>query len=73
MSYSDLGRRTSVDGHGALSTTHQGRGHRRNATRQGPRRAILNAIEAATPCDVEYGFNFERGTMRDVEEPTARR
>ena len=47
---------------------HQGGSHRSNATRQGLCRAIFNGIEAATLRDVEYCFNFEGGTMRDVEE-----
>lgn len=47
-----LGRRYSVDGKGASPTTHQGRSHRSKPTKQGPCRAILNAIEAALLRDV---------------------
>ena len=72
-SYSGLGRRYSDDGHGALPATRQGRGHRSDASRQGPCRAIFSAIEATTPRNIKHRFNFESGSMCDVEEATTGR
>jgi hypothetical protein len=72
-SYSVLGRRYSDDGYGALPTTHQSRGHRSDATRQGLCRAIFKTVEATASYDVEYCLNFESGSMCDVEEATTGR
>jgi hypothetical protein len=66
-----LGAQYSVDGRRAtepLPTTDQRRCHCGNATGQQASGAISGGIKAAATSDIEDRFNFESGSVRDIEE-----